>query len=129
MAKVLVIEDDATFRELLCLMLQSAGYETLEAQDGTKGVARFAGERPDIVITDLVMPEQEGIETIQQIREIDARLPIIAISGMWGGEFEPLDDAKLMGASVALQKPIARTTLLDEVSRLLCPSERGAAPV
>ena len=121
MAKVLVIEDDETFRELICLMLQTAGHETLEAQDGTLGVARMA-ERPDLVITDLVMPEQEGIETIQQIREIDETLPIIAISGMWGGEFEPLDDAKMLGASVALQKPIARTTLLEEVSKLLGPA-------
>jgi CheY-like chemotaxis protein len=122
MAKVLVIEDDETFRELICLMLQTAGHETLEAQDGTRGVARLVGERPDLVITDLVMPEQEGIETIQQIREIDETLPIIAISGMWGGEFEPLDDAKMLGASVALQKPIARQTLLEEVSKLLGPA-------
>jgi CheY-like chemotaxis protein len=121
MAKVLVIEDDETFRELICLMLQTAGHETLEAQDGTRGVARMA-ERPDLVITDLVMPEQEGIETIQQIRELDESLPIIAISGMWGtGDFTPLDDAKLMGASAALRKPIERTTLLEEVSRLVPP--------
>jgi DNA-binding response OmpR family regulator len=121
MAKVLVIEDDQPLRELLCLMLQSAGHETVEAPDGTHGFARFAGERPDLVITDLVMPEREGIETIQQIRELDETLPIIAISGMWGGEFEPLADAKLLGASVALQKPIARRTLLEEVSKLLGP--------
>ena len=119
MAKVLVIEDDDNFRELLCIMLQSAGHETVDAPDGTRGLAHVSVERPDLVITDLVMPEQEGIETIQQIRELDGRLPIIAISGMWGGEFEPLDDAKLMGASVALHKPIARLDLLTEVSRLL----------
>jgi CheY-like chemotaxis protein len=120
MAKVLVIEDDQIFRELLCEMLASAGHETLEAEEGHRGLERLAADRPDLVITDILMPEQEGIETIQQIREIDAELPIIAISGMWGvGDFEPLNDAKLMGASATLQKPIARVTLLNEVWRLL----------
>jgi CheY-like chemotaxis protein len=120
MTKVLVIEDDQLFRELLCAMLQSAGHETIEADDGNRGVQTLARERPDLVITDIVMPEQEGIETIQQIREIDETLPIIAISGMWGvDDFAPLDDARLMGASVALPKPLERKTLLEEVSKLL----------
>jgi CheY-like chemotaxis protein len=122
MAKVLVIEDDAIFCELLCAMLESAGYETIEAPNGTHVVERLTSDHPDLVITDLLMPQQEGIETIQQIREVDESLPIIAISGMWGiGDFTPLDDAKMMGASAALRKPIERTALLAEVSRLVPP--------
>jgi CheY-like chemotaxis protein len=122
MAKVLVIEDDEIFSELLCAMLESAGHQTIEARDGTHVVERLASDHPDLVITDLLMPQQEGIETIQQIRELYESLPIIAISGMWGtGDFTPLDDAKLMGASAALRKPIERTTLLEEVSRLVPP--------
>jgi CheY-like chemotaxis protein len=120
MAKVLVIEDDAIFSELLCAMLESAGHETVEARDGSHVVERVASEHPDLVITDLLMPEHEGIETIQQIHDLDESLPIIAISGMWGiGDFAPLEDAKLLGASAALRKPIERTALLAEVSRLV----------
>jgi CheY-like chemotaxis protein len=85
-------------------------------------IERVVSEHPDLVITDLLMPEQEGIETIQQLHELDESLPIIAISGMWGiGDFAPLEDAKLLGASVALRKPIERTTLLAEVSKLVSP--------
>ena len=120
MARLLVIEDEPNFRQLLCEMLRSGGHETIEAEDGVGGVQLVRRERPDLVITDIIMPGQEGIETIQQIREIDEALPIIAISGMWGvGDFAPLEDAKLMGAAVALEKPIERSTILGEVQKLL----------
>jgi YesN/AraC family two-component response regulator len=55
-----------------------------KAEEGDRGVACMTGERPDLVITNLLMPGQEGIATIQQIRELDDKPPIIAISGMWG---------------------------------------------
>jgi CheY-like chemotaxis protein len=127
MAKILVIEDDENFRELLCRMLRSGGHETTEADDGARGVTKLAHDRPDLVITDLVMPGQEGIETIQQIVDIDATVPIIAISGMWSiGDFAPLDDARAMGAAVALPKPIERKVLLAEVAKLLATANPSA---
>ena len=119
MAKVLVIEDDAGVRQSLRRVLESAGHEVVETDSGILGVDMVAREAPDLVITDLLMPEQEGIETIQRIRERDDWLPIIAISGAFGDfDYSPLDDARLMGADLTLEKPFTNEKLLAAVRTL-----------
>src|SRR6185437_16757490 len=67
MAKVLVIDDDHLVRRTISRILQTGDYQGALAEDGAKGVAKFRSERPDLVITDIIMPEQEGIETIIQL--------------------------------------------------------------
>jgi two-component system, chemotaxis family, chemotaxis protein CheY len=81
MAKVLIIDDEPHMRRLVRRILHDAGHEVVEAQDGDEGILRVKGDRPDIVITDIVMPEKEGIATILDLRRQNPSLPILAISG------------------------------------------------
>ena len=99
---------------------------TLAAVNGLDGIDALIRSRFDVVITDIVMPEQEGIETIQRIRELDGEIPIIAISGAFDGDdFNALDDARLIGADLAVEKPFDVRTLLDAVAQALGKRRRG----
>ena len=71
MARILVIDDEQAFRQMVRQMLENAGYEVLEATDGKDGLRVYEAEQPDLVITDLIMPEQEGIETIIGLRRLN----------------------------------------------------------
>jgi len=120
MKTVLLIEDDFQTREMLKKMLAKDGYRVLTAPDGREGVATFNRSGADLVITDIVMPEQEGIETIIQLKRNVPELKIIAISG--GGRINPdgyLAMAKKLGAEQVLRKPIQRADLLAAVRKLL----------
>jgi len=111
--KILLIDDDPLLRRTVARMLIADGHEVLTAPDGMRGVAVFHQERPDLVITDMVMPEQQGGETILEIRRDDPEVKIIAISG--GGACsadELLDTARLLGADGALEKPFRGDELL-----------------
>jgi PAS domain S-box-containing protein len=115
---VLVVDDEAGIRGLVRGILQSAGYEVLEAEDGQQAMKQ--AERPgvDLVITDVVMPEQEGIETIQLLRKRRPNLKIIVMSGAaMGGVY--LDMAKKLGAHAVLAKPVQPDQLLETVRRIL----------
>jgi CheY-like chemotaxis protein len=120
MQTILLIEDDSQTRKLLKRMLNSAGYNVHEAADGREGVRLFEQNPADLVITDLVMPEQEGIETIRLLKQIVADVKIIAISG--GGRIGPenyLSMAERLGAQRSLKKPIKREDLLTAVKEVL----------
>ncbi len=120
MTHILLIEDDNQVREMLKLTLQEAGHTVQTAQDGKRGIALFHDSKPDILITDLVMPGQEGIETIDQIRQTDSQTRIIAISG--GGTVPPrvyLDIARQLGADRIFAKPIDSKLLLQAIDELL----------
>jgi CheY-like chemotaxis protein len=120
MAKILVIEDNAAVRRVACRALQRAGHDTLEAEHGKAGVEAVRAQSPDLIVTDLFMPEQEGTETIRQIRGLDPRIPIIVISSVasWG-EDRPLENARVVGADLALEKPFAIEDLVGAVNELL----------
>jgi CheY-like chemotaxis protein len=110
--RVCVIEDDELQRRTLALILREAGYEVLEADDGDVGIDLVRHERPDVVITDILMPKTEGIETIQKIRAISPDIRIVAISG--GGRVSlelNLNLARQFGAHACLSKPIAKSKL------------------
>src|SRR3954466_13840356 len=81
MAHILIIEDDERVRRLFSTLLQHAGHQASEARDGREGLALQAECHPDLVITDIVMPGMEGLETISALRRLHPDLPIIAISG------------------------------------------------
>lgn len=120
MALILVIDDAATVRQLMRRILADAMHSVIEAQDGEVGLALFEKHRPAIVITDLVMPNREGIETIQQIRRLSPAAKIIAMStsGTATGEFY-LGAARKLGADAVLAKPFEPAQLLESVDRLL----------
>jgi two-component system cell cycle sensor histidine kinase/response regulator CckA len=117
---LLLIDDDTAVRRLLRQLLTGAGYVVMEAGDGRSGMAKIERHPVDLVITDLVMPEQEGLETLRHLQLTRPELPVIAISGAFGGSF--LKTARRFGAVAALSKPIESEELLRAVRQALTPS-------
>ena len=116
MAKILVIDDDSRMRRLVARILERENHEVIEAVDGKKGIDQFAAHRPDIVITDLLMPEQEGIETIRELRRVAPSLRIVAMSGGGGtNDMMFLGMAKALGADAVLAKPFRADELIRAV--------------
>ena len=127
--KVIVIDDDPAVRSVLVAAFNRAGCETRWAVDGRAGVKLFNAEPAHLVVTDIVMPNQEGIETILQLKRCEPAPRVIAISG--GGRLGGRDFllwASHLGADATLAKPF-RTSELIEVARTLLESRStGAAP-
>jgi CheY-like chemotaxis protein len=120
MQKILIIDDDSLVRDTLLRILQRKGYEVLVAADGRQGVQVYRGENPDLVITDIIMPEKEGLETIREIRSTRADAKIIAISGGARlGNMDYLEMAGKLGASEIIAKPFDPSELITLVSRCL----------
>ena len=119
-ARVLVIDDEENIRLMVQQMLKRAGYDAVAAGDGSEGI-RLQREKPaDLVITDLIMPGQEGLETIMEIRRSFPKTKIIAISG--GGHAGVLDFlpiATQLGALRTLPKPFTHQQLLGLVKEVL----------
>lgn len=112
---ILVVDDNAIMRDAVAKVLGNAGYQVFQAADGDAAIADTHQRPVDLLITDLVMPGREGIETIQHFIQKFPRIPIIAMSGM--PEYLPM--AKALGAAVALEKPIAFAALLQAVRSLI----------
>jgi CheY-like chemotaxis protein len=122
MSKILVIEDDAEFNKVLCEALMKKGYSVLSAPDGKKGIDLYRKTLADLVITDILMPEQDGIEVILNIKKISPNVKIIAISG--GGQFgtsqEYLQSAQVVcGVQYTLSKPFERNQLFRMIQKIL----------
>lgn len=114
---ILVVDDEESIRKLLQHILAAEGYQIITAANGEEAVQITRGRSVDLVITDLIMPEAEGIETIQTLRSEQPELKIIALSGAFGGTY--LRAAVKLGASATLLKPISRDTLLSTVREVL----------
>lgn len=111
--RVLVIEDEAALRQTIRRMLESAGHEVVEAENGRTGLEAFRKNLLDVVITDIIMPNKEGIETIRDIRALNPGIRIVAISG--GGRTKNFDFLRIagkLGANATLAKPFQRQQLL-----------------
>jgi CheY-like chemotaxis protein len=120
MASILVIDDDNDLRTVICAILEEEGYQVHEACDGGEGLDRFRAKPSDLVLTDLIMPGQEGVETILELRKEFPEVRIIAMSG--GGRSEPgsfLGFADKLGATDTLEKPFSRDKLLDTIAKVL----------
>jgi PAS domain S-box-containing protein len=115
-AKVLIVDDDTQVRSFVATLLEVEGFEVSQAANGRQAQERCRAGDIDLVITDLVMPEQEGLETIHAIRRNWPQLPVIAISGAFGGAY--LDLAKKLGAQAIIRKPFQADEVLAEVQRL-----------
>jgi DNA-binding response OmpR family regulator len=119
-ARILIIDDDDQVRHMLCQALEQAGYETVEARDGQEGLEHFRATPTDLIITDILMPGKEGLETIMELRRAVPGVKIIAISG--GGQtgnMTFLDVARYLGAQRAFQKPFELRALLNAVREVL----------
>jgi CheY-like chemotaxis protein len=120
MTRILVIDDNAEFRGMLKTALETTGYEVVEAKDGFEGCQLYKNSPSDLVITDIFMPEKEGLETIRDLIEHDEKVKIIAISG--GGQHQYTDFLRMskeFGASATLEKPIKIKELLAKIEELL----------
>src|SRR5262249_10790088 len=125
MCRIVLIDDDEPFRNMLTKTLVRAGHEVREAKNGRIGLEVCEDSPPDLVITDLVMPEQEGVATIMELRRCHPKVKIIAISG--GGRHLPLsylEIARHLGAEETLAKPFSHEEILEAIDRLSgrCPS-------
>jgi len=121
MNKILVIEDDDAHRAMLKTALEGAGYEVKVAPDGEVGYHMFEVEPFDLVITDIIMPKQEGLHTIIELMENFPEVKIIVISG-GGSHFDGaslLEIAKDLGADNCFEKPFKLSDLLASVKELL----------
>ena len=126
MPSILLIEDDELFRESLATALTEHGYAVTQAEDGEQGIKRFRAAPTDLVITDIVMPNKEGVATVADLRRGFPRLGIIAMSG--GAAHEPalyLKIAGALGATRTLKKPFSLPTLLTAVEEVLAATGRG----
>ena len=120
MAKILLIDDDEPVRLVTRRFLEGAGHDVTEARNGREGVDLYHSGPVDLVITDMIMPEQEGVETVRKLLDESPRLKIIAISGGGRAHFTGfLGVAKALGAKHTLEKPYTRDQLLEAVDRVL----------
>jgi len=121
MARILIIDDNEQHRRLIKRMLKFAGHDTIEAKDGREGIEMNAVFQPDIVITDIFMPETDGIEIIRALRNATCCVPILAISGgatrSRGPDF--LTMARKFGATITLTKPFSVHDFVKTVEELL----------
>ena len=118
MARVLVIDDDLFVRRTIAYLLQALGHEAAEAENGLEGVRMQRQQRYDVVITDMLMPVQDGLMTIQMLKREFSTLPIIAMSGGCSAQGKArLSDASLAGALVTLNKPFTTEDLVGAMVR------------
>lgn len=127
--RILLVDDNESFRKPLGEAFRRAGYEVAEAAEGRAALRLYGQGAFDLVVTDLIMPGMEGIETILALRRLQPRVQIIAMSG--GGMVEsrvPLGVAQQLGAMKTLAKPFAMGEILATVAGMLGLPSACAAP-
>lgn len=120
MKTVLVIDDDSLVRGMMAGVLRKKGFNVMEAGDGNEGLQVVLHNHVDLVVTDMLMPDKEGVETIIELRQINSEMKIIAMSG--GGKKQDLTFLKLatqVGANEVLKKPFKPSALLEAINTLL----------
>lgn len=125
MTRVLLVDDDSIVLDTLCQILEGAGYEVQAANGGAIGLSYYRNQPSDVVITDVIMPEMDGIEFVENLRQIDPQVKVIAISGGSGkGYFENLEAIRRLNPVAILPKPFSKATLLLLIEK--CLSEAAA---
>jgi len=122
-ARILLVDDNEDARVTVSRILGMAGYQVTEAPNARAAAALLKSNPPDLVITDIFMPEGDGFEILNELRNLDIRVPVIAISG--GGATQGMDVlgiAERLGAKKVLQKPFARRQLLAAIAEALAGS-------
>lgn len=120
MGKILIVDDEENIRTIFRRALEKENHSVLVAENGKTGEQLYISHNPDLIILDILMPEQEGIETILRLKSYDHEVKIIAISGGgFGNANNYLDNALKLGAIVALEKPVVISELVKQVEKLL----------
>jgi len=119
MSRILLVDDDDAFRKMLRITLVKMGYNVIEAREGKEAMKLFKQESPDVVLTDILMPKQDGLETIHALRQRDPDAKIIAMSA--GGVYttDLLKMGRQMGANRVLRKPFPHDELAAMLTELL----------
>jgi DNA-binding NtrC family response regulator len=118
MPRILIIDDSPSMLEAIAMMLAAGGHQVCTCPDGKRAQQVLHDEAFDLVLTDIFMPEEDGLKVIMEARKRQPALPIIAMSG-YGGSLDMLDVASHLGACQLLRKPFSRTDLLAAVGRAL----------
>jgi len=118
-ASIVIADDDPGIRKLLCDVLRTPGYHVLEAANGKQAIDHICREHVDLLVTDLVMPEQEGIETIGEVRKRFPSLRVLAMSGGFGEHY--LNMAQKVGAHQIIRKPFETDAIREAIRSLLVP--------
>ena len=117
---ILIVDDDEMMRAFIRELLLINDFEITEAANGKLGLKEFRENTPDLVITDIIMPEMEGISFIRELRSHNEEIPIIAMTGNVHGRMEEyLEISSQLGADEILRKPIKSQEFLDAIERLL----------
>lgn len=128
-ATILIVEDEAQLREVLRVTLERANYRVIAAENGNVGIRRYRESRPDLILTDMLLPGTDGVELLRAIRQIDPEARMIAMSG--GGqaaEIKFLELTKEFGAVESLAKPFRKAQLLSAVERVLATPTAAPLP-
>jgi CheY-like chemotaxis protein len=127
MSRILVIDDDRQLRDVMSRALRRAGHTVVEADNGNAGIRSYREHGADLVITDLFMPERDGLETILQLRRESPGVKIVAVSGGdRTGRIDLREGARLFGALRTLEKPFGPNELVNVVTELLDESQPGS---
>jgi len=124
MAGILIVEDDNDMREMLKTTLLRRKYSVQEASNGMEAISKFKPALTDLVITDLIMPDEDGLKVIMRLKEMKPDIKIVAISG--GGKAGPanyLSLARALGADVVLPKPFSINELISKIEVLIEPEQ------
>lgn len=118
MVKILIVDDELFVRDMMADMIKPAGYDVIVAENGAEAFDVCKKESIDLIITDIVMPEKNGIDLIMNVKKEYPEIPIIAVSGGGGitGRYDYLEIAKLVGANNILKKPFKIEELRTAVS-------------
>lgn len=117
---ILVVDDDDMMREFVKELLKINNFTITEATNGKAGLKEFREKTPDLVLTDIIMPEMEGISFIRELRAHNKEIPIIAMTGNVHGRMEEfLDISTQLGADEILRKPIKAKEFIDAIERLI----------
>lgn len=126
MASILILDDEDAMREALRMVLEEDGHEVNEASDGISGIELYRKRPTDVVVTDLIMPQKDGIETIRDLRREFPRVKIIALSGRGGTAINAnLERAKRVGADLTLLKPCEPSEIREAIRSLMEPKKKA----
>ncbi len=120
-AAILIIDDEEPVRQLLRQALEAAGHEVREASTGVEGLRAVCDRQTDLAITDIFMPDMDGLEMVHMLRREFPEVRIIAMSG-GGGDWNAFKVARMLGAHDTLTKPVELSTLMERVGELLKPN-------
>jgi CheY-like chemotaxis protein len=125
MTRILVIDDDDLMRAFVVALLEKRHYTVVAANNGLTGIAQVANSDFDLIVTDIVMPDMEGLETIKHIRRHKPAVKILAVSGGGSSKGDYLKFATGLGADAVLAKPFEPAHFLEVVSGLVRPGSQG----